>query len=148
MNGQYDKAKVLAQLDLPANMAASNVATFKEIGTDTKPKAAAAEATPKKTETVARAIAERAAQPKRSAKPVTRPKSKKRPTQVAAKPVFVSVGSANVRKGPSTKHAPVAFLQKGHQVRLLGKSSDGRWSYIALADGRRGYVFHKLIRPK
>lgn len=136
LKGELEKANVLAKLDLPPNMAASNIATFKQLH--------------------AKRDAPMLDKPVAIKPPIPQPKVAKRPPQIkpprkveqrgAEGRIYVSVGSANVRKGPSTRHPPVAFLQQGHKVRLLGKSTDGRWSHIVLEDGRQGYVFHKLIR--
>jgi len=140
LKGDFEKAQVLAQIDLPIDMAAANLATFKALYSAP----AAADSAKKAASNV---------RPAPQSNPAgVSPEGERRNGATAPRPrelpVFVSRGSANVRKGPSTDHPPVAFLQPGQEVSLLGKSANAKWLFVALADGRRGYVFHKLIKRK
>lgn len=56
--------------------------------------------------------------------------------------------NSNVRRGPSTKFPPVAFVPKGAEVKLTGISKNRRWFLVTLRNGKRGYVFHKLLSPR
>ncbi len=54
--------------------------------------------------------------------------------------------SINVREGPGRNFPPVAALTPGTRVQVIGRSGDGNWLQIRLADGREGWVSAALIR--
>lgn len=61
--------------------------------------------------------------------------------------LFVTAGSANVRKGPGKDHAVVDRLSKGEAVLVVaeGEGPDG-WSLIRIeGDGIEGYIASRLL---
>ena len=79
------------------------------------------------------------------------------PTLVLVEPVFevpppdqqmVTTGNADVRSGPGELHDRLQTLRSGAEVSVTDVTEDGVWYRIALADGRAGYVFRKLIEVK
>ena len=51
--------------------------------------------------------------------------------------------NANVRLGPSTSRSKLAMIDRGRTVSVTGKS--GNWYRVALADGRTGWVWRRLL---
>jgi formylglycine-generating enzyme len=56
--------------------------------------------------------------------------------------------NSNVRSGPSTSYDRLQTLSSGAEVSVTGRTEDGDWYRIALAGGRVGYVFNKLLKEK
>jgi SH3-like domain-containing protein len=46
----------------------------------------------------------------------------------------------NVRSGPGINFESVAKIQRGEQVRLLGRNAASSWIKVQLADGRQGWA--------
>lgn len=57
--------------------------------------------------------------------------------------VYSIVPSLNVRKLPSTQSKVIHRLRHGRWVDVLGKNSE--WLHIQMANGKKGYVYSKLI---
>lgn len=55
----------------------------------------------------------------------------------------VSVGVANLRKGPGTNYGLVGKLSQGQTVRLLGRSSD--WYNVETKSGKTGWLHSELV---
>lgn len=170
LKGELDKAEVLARQDLPPDLVASNMTTFRVLHSSGEPGTkAAAPPNPPKSPSAASvrppAAAKRtplpaetgrtSAPPPASARtrgPAASQKSAAAPQRAAPPPrpgaaaPYVSNGAAKVRRGPSTEFEPVAFLKKDDRVRVVGKSPDGKWLNVVLENGRQGYVFHSLVR--
>jgi uncharacterized protein YgiM (DUF1202 family) len=64
-------------------------------------------------------------------------------------PVITAVVNANqainVRQGPATNFPPLASLQPNQEVQVTGRSGDGKWLKVRLADGREGWVSASLL---
>jgi hypothetical protein len=64
-------------------------------------------------------------------------------------PVITAVVNANqainVRQGPATTFPPLATLQPNQEVQVTGRSGDGKWLKVKLADGREGWVSASLL---
>jgi uncharacterized protein YraI len=58
----------------------------------------------------------------------------------------VTASRLNVRTGPSLNHPVIALLQRGQQVRLLGRNSAASWLKVELAPNYHGWVFASYIR--
>lgn len=52
----------------------------------------------------------------------------------------VATGALNVRSGPSLAYSPVAVVNQGTVVSLIGRNANGTWAKIRLANGTEGWV--------
>jgi hypothetical protein len=57
----------------------------------------------------------------------------------------VSTGNVNVRSGPSTNDARISQLADGETVLVDGRTPDGAWLRIQLADGAAGWAAADLV---
>lgn len=60
-------------------------------------------------------------------------------------PVVIAADVINVRDGPGTGFAIVGGLTGGEQAPILGRSDDGSWWQIELANGAEGWVLAQLV---
>ncbi len=60
--------------------------------------------------------------------------------------VVVQANRLNVRAGPSTLHPRIAQVQQGDILEVIGKTPDGTWWQVRLADGTVGWVYAKLVQ--
>ncbi len=59
---------------------------------------------------------------------------------------LVAADSAvNVREGPARTFAPVAALQPGSRVQVIGRTADSQWYQVRLQDGREGWISAELL---
>ena len=54
----------------------------------------------------------------------------------------------NLRGGPGTIHSKLDTLAPGTELRVLNRSGQTGWLHVALADGRKGYVFDQFLRTE
>ncbi len=54
--------------------------------------------------------------------------------------------TVNVREGPARVFRAVAAARPGDRVQIIGRSGDGDWLQIRLADGREGWISSGLVR--
>ncbi|MCB8980011.1 MAG: SH3 domain-containing protein [Ardenticatenaceae bacterium] len=52
----------------------------------------------------------------------------------------VATGALNVRSGPSLAYSPVAVVNQGTVVSLIGRNANSTWAKIRLANGTEGWV--------
>ncbi len=57
----------------------------------------------------------------------------------------VIVDIANVRSGPSTSFTPVTVVRLDEQFRVVAQNGANTWFLIQLPDGRRGWIFRRMI---
>ncbi len=55
----------------------------------------------------------------------------------------VKSDTANVRKGPSTRHAIVGKAEYGETLRTLGKR--GKWVHVRRSNGQKGWIAGSLL---
>ncbi|MBX2885519.1 MAG: SH3 domain-containing protein [Granulosicoccus sp.] len=60
---------------------------------------------------------------------------------------FYANRTSNVRGGPSTKYKIVEGLQRGEEVRVLGRVVEKNWYMIAQNDIIQGFVHMSLLEP-
>lgn len=69
------------------------------------------------------------------------------PTQAPAAMIAeVTAGGLNVRVGPGMNHHIMGKLAAGDQVVVEGRSLNGEWVAVRLADGREGWVYSSFLR--
>lgn len=71
-------------------------------------------------------------------------------TNVQSAPVstvlaVVIVDIANVRGGPSTDFTPIAEVYRDEQYSVVANNGANTWFLIQLKDGRRGWIFRRMI---
>ena len=57
----------------------------------------------------------------------------------------VIVDLANVRSGPSTSFTPVVVVKLNEVFRVVAQNGANTWFLIQLPDGRRGWIFRRMI---
>lgn len=66
------------------------------------------------------------------------------PTVTAVPPTgataTIATGALNVRSGPSLAYSPVAVVNQGAVVSLIGRNANSTWAKIRLANGTEGWV--------
>ena len=135
LKGEFDKARILTERDLPTDLSAQNILTFKQLHkTVTKREATSKIRSPSNSTNT---------QPDLTLKP-----NASKTSEPIKKLIYISLRSTNVRKGLSIKHPSIAVLQKNQEVQFLGRSENGLWSFIALQNGQKGYVSYKLVQRK
>lgn len=69
--------------------------------------------------------------------------------EAAALPVITGVITAesavNVREGPARTFVPVAALQPGTRLQVIGRTADSLWYQVRLEDGREGWISAELL---
>ena len=60
---------------------------------------------------------------------------------------YYATRTSNVRGGPSTKYKVVDGLQRGEQVRVLGRVVEKNWFMVAQNDIIQGFVHMSLLEP-
>lgn len=65
------------------------------------------------------------------------------PTRIIAR--VIAADRINVRSGPSTDTAPLAALNPGTELDVIGRNGDGSWIQVLLEDGREGWVSAGLV---
>ncbi len=69
------------------------------------------------------------------------------PTTASTTPMVTALTDANVRTGDDTRYDPVGVLLTGQSASVIGISSLGSgWYYIALPNGRRGFIAPSVVR--
>lgn len=53
--------------------------------------------------------------------------------------------AVNVREGPARTFAPVAALQPGSRIQVIGRTADSQWYQVRLEDGREGWISAELL---
>ena len=61
-------------------------------------------------------------------------------TAVSGAAATVVTGALNVRSGPSLAYGPVAVINQGTVVSLIGRNADSSWAKIRLSNGTEGWV--------
>ena len=64
---------------------------------------------------------------------------------IAAPAEYVALATSRLYSEPSKESAQIQVLEKGETARLLGTSGDGRWLFVSVADGEKGYVLAELL---
>ena len=59
----------------------------------------------------------------------------------------IATGALNVRSGPGVAYSPVAVVNQGNVVTLIGRNANSSWAKIRLANGTEGWVNVTLITP-
>lgn len=61
-------------------------------------------------------------------------------TAVSGAAATVVTGALNVRSGPSLAYGPIAVVNQGTVVSLIGRNADSSWAKIRLSNGTEGWV--------
>ena len=131
LRGNLPEARKLLSQDLSPESVEKNLAAYRQLSG----KIGTAAGRPKQTKVAKKAVK----------KP---PKLELKGTRILEeKAPHRALKNSNVRRGPSTKFRPVAFLPKDDEVQLTGISKNRRWFLVTLKNGKRGFVFHKLLLP-
>jgi uncharacterized protein YgiM (DUF1202 family) len=64
---------------------------------------------------------------------------------VSAIKAVIIVDLANVRSGPSTNSTPIAEVRRDEQFGVVANNGANTWFLIQLKDGRRGWIFRRMI---
>lgn len=67
------------------------------------------------------------------------------PLSPVTNPQVVASSALNVRSGPGTDYPIIAALQQSEIANITGKSTNGDWWEIGLANGQTGWVFGSLV---
>lgn len=62
------------------------------------------------------------------------------PTPITGAYATIATGALNVRSGPSLAYNPVAVVNQGNVVSLIGRNADSTWAKIRLSNGTEGWV--------
>jgi Flp pilus assembly protein TadD len=127
LKGKFEKARRLSQTDLPKNLVNRNLLIFQELLT-APPSVDSADAKHSN-----------ALHQKQNLNPTNKSEEM---------PIYITIGSATIRNGPSGTHEVVKILSKGQEVRLSQHLSTERWSFVILKDRQYGFVLNTLIRRK
>ncbi len=80
--------------------------------------------------------------------PTPTPTDTPTPTPTPKPEVVVQSQRLNVRLGPNTRHPRVAQVSQGQRLDVIGKTPDGTWWQVRLADGTVGWVYASLVEPE
>ncbi len=58
---------------------------------------------------------------------------------------LVNTGALNVRTGPDVTYPSIAVVNGGVQLNLIGRTANGIWVKVSLADGQQGWVNTSLL---
>ena len=61
---------------------------------------------------------------------------------------YEAVRASNIRRGPSAESERVATVDAGVTLRVVGLTEGRDWYQVETPDGRRGFIYGQLIRPK
>ena len=61
---------------------------------------------------------------------------------------YEALRTSNIRRGPSAETERVATVAAGSTLRVVGLAEGRDWYQVETEDGRRGFIYGQLIRPK
>ncbi|MBN2550866.1 MAG: SH3 domain-containing protein [Anaerolineales bacterium] len=72
------------------------------------------------------------------------------PTPAIGAPRVTALATVNIREGPGTVHAVIGKLQQDQRAEVVGRSADGEWWAIKLAEtsGGVGWVDARFVRAE
>lgn len=59
---------------------------------------------------------------------------------------YTALVNSNIREEPTTTARRIGSLSKGAQIRVTGEAAGGNWYSVQLDDGKRGFIYAKLLK--